>query len=458
MKQDKAQQLTKDESKSIRDSFVSNIVEVTGKHNHSVLVLSLPKSEVSIENTKGENIALKTMQVLRGRITFTDVNNKKLLLREINPISLKGVEESLITLASKQKNEALNNVCHNNSIDTPIASLKNQQKFIDEIKAAMGNLKMLVLPYFGIPKGVVAGTDEDKGVSLNRVYSWNDNISFAGYVPGDDLKKRCYYHPENISPNFYQYLVNEVKKAAAPQFITENGQKVTAANMFESPKEQGKYFFYARLDGIGLHPKVVQPDDVTAFMNKEVGVKEMFTKYYPTKMAKQLSNEEFDNLKLSNGKELTAFRIYKQRNEQKSNFGEYLLYAEMGQKRFHATPVSHDMLDVYFDKTQSKSQIAEHVIGEQLHLKSAYEKYKLSDNSIQEVRIRKTPNGDWLISANLQGEKGQTPERKLENNDLYALFKAKTATREQLAAKYLSEDIKDASRLKISTSVKNLKR
>ena len=46
----------------------------------------------------------------------------------------------------------------------------------------------------------------------------------------------------------------------------------------------------------------------------------------------------------------------------------------MGNKRFHATPLSHDQLDAYFDRTQSKGQIAEKVIGEQLHLKSAYEK------------------------------------------------------------------------------------
>ena len=48
-----------------------------------------------------------------------------------------------------------------------IATSEQQQKFIDEIKTAMGGLRMVVLPDFGTKKGVVAGTDEDKGVSLN---------------------------------------------------------------------------------------------------------------------------------------------------------------------------------------------------------------------------------------------------------------------------------------------------
>lgn len=332
--------------------------------------------------------------------------------------------------------------------DTISATSAQQQKFIDDIKAAMGTTRMVVLPDFGTQKGVVAGTGEDKGISLSRVYAWNDNISFAGSVPGDDAQKRRYYHPENIRPEFYDYLVNEVKKATAPQLITENGQKVTSANLYESPKQEGKYFFYARLDGVGLHPKAVKSQDVEAFMKQELSVKDMFEKYYPTKMAKQLSKEDFDSLRLSDGNELTKVRVYKQLDKNKSHFGKYLLYAEMGNKRFHATPLSHDQLDAYFDRTQSKGQIAEKVIGEQLHLKSAYEKYKLPENiPVQEVRVRKVPEGDWLISASL-GDKGQTPERKVSSNDLYSLFKSKTATREQLAAKYLTEDIKDLSRSK----------
>ena len=303
-----------------------------------------------------------------------------------------------------------------------IATSEQQQKFIDEIKTAMGGLRMVVLPDFGTKKGVVAGTDEDKGVSLNRVYAWNDNISFAGSVPGDDNNKRRYYHPENIRPEFYNYLISEVKKIAAPQLITENGQKVTSADLFESPKQEGKYLFYARLDGIGLHPKVVSEQDVDAFMKHELSVKDMFAKYYP--------------------REISKVRVYKQREEEKSQYGKYMLYAEMGDKRLHATPLQQNLLDAYFDKTQSKGQIAEKVLGEQLHLKSAYEKYELpKDIPVQEVRVRKVPDGGWLISANL-GELGQTAERKISSNDLYSLFKSKTATKEQLGAKYLMEDIK----------------
>lgn len=450
-------------AKELRDDFAKKIVDVAGKNNHHAFVLSLADNAIKVENSKGKEVQLASIQVLRGRVTFTDTDGNKLQLRDLASEGIRNLGKVIPPVAKEHANRL-----HSENVspkrtqeETATASVSvpsaQQQKFIEDIKSAMNGSKMVVLPDFGTKKGVVAGTDEDKGISLNRVYAWNDNVSFAGSVPGDDAKKRRYYHPENIHPEFYDYLVSEVKKAVAPQLVTENGQKVTSANLFESPKQEGKYFFYARLDGVGLHPKAVKEQDVDAFMKQEMSVKDMFAKYYPTKMAKQLGKEEFDSLKLSDGRELSTFRVYKQRNEAKPHFGEYMLYAEMGDKRFHATPLTHDQLDAYFDRTQSKSQIAEKVLGEQLHLKSAYEKYRLPDNgSVQEVRIRKIPDGDWVISASM-GEKGQTPERKMSNNDLYSLFKSKTATREQLAAKYLTEDIKELTQTKLQNRTQGLK-
>lgn len=444
----KSTKKTNDNAKEKRDDFNNKVVEIVGKNNHHAFLLPLSSKALNVETTKGETAILDKMQVLRGRVTFSDTEGNKFQLRELKTASIQQLAEVIPSAAKAYKQEHLSPQTEikpavQRTSATP--TTEQQQKFIDDIKAVMGGTKMVVLPYFGTKKGVVAGTDEDKGVSLNRVYAWNDNVSFAGSVPGDDSKKRRYYHPENIRPEFYNYLISEVQKAIAPQLITENGQKVTSANLFESPKQEGKYFFYARLDGVGLHPKAVKEQDVDAFMKNEISVKEMFAKYYPSKMVKQLSKDDFDNLKLSDGRELTNFRVYKQRNETKPHFGEYMLYAEMGDKRFHATPLTHDQLDMYFDRTQSKSQLAEKVIGEQLHLKTAYEKYRFPENiPVQEVRVRKGVDGAWLISATVK-DRGQTPERKMTNNDLYSLFKSKTASKEQLGAKYLTEDVKELS-------------
>ena len=339
----------------------------------------------------------------------------------------------------KKAAEAANKVADANA--PKVASQSEQDKFVADIKSLMGSMKSAPLPDFGTKEGVVAGIG-NKGVSLSRVYNWNDNISFQGTVPGDDSKKVRYYHPKDIRPEFYDYLTKEVKKSLEPQLVTENGKKVTNATLFQAADDRSKYLFTARLDGVGLHPKVVEPQDVDRYMKAEISVKDMFAKYYPTKMAKQLDQEQFNDLKLTDGRELTKFRVYKQQKEDKPHFGEYMMYAEMGDRRYHATPMSHDQLDAYFDRTLPKGKIAEKVIGEQLHLASAYQKYSLPPvEGIKVAPPRKTTDGSWVISASIDG-KGQTPERKLAGDDLYSLFKAKTATRGQLAAKYLNDDIK----------------
>lgn len=398
------------------------------------------------ENAKGEEVGLTALNVLRGRVTFQTTDGKKMQLRDfssrgLDKIFKDALEITAIAKIAKDKKaaEVTGKVTEMNA--PKVATQSEQDKFVADVKALMGSMKSVSLPNFGTKEGVVASAG-NKGVSLSRVYNWNDNISFQGTVPGDDSKQVRYYHPKDIRPEFYEYLTKEVKKSLEPQLVTENGKKVTNASLFQAKDDSNKYLFTARLDGVGLHPKVVEPQDVDKYMKAEMSVKDMFAKYYPTKMAKQLDQEQFNSLKLTDGRELTKFRVYKQQNEGKPHFGEYLMYAEIGDRRYHATPMSHDQLDAYFDKTMPKGKLAEKVIGEQLHLASAYSKYILPPVEGLSVATRKTTNGDWVISASIEG-KGETQEKKMTGDDLYSLFRAKSATKSQLAAKYLSEDIKE---------------
>ena len=85
------------------------------------------------------------------------------------------------------------------------------------------------------------------------------------------------------------------------------------------------------------------------------------------------------------------------------------------------------------------NQLIEKNFGERLHLKSAYEKYQLPEGvDPKGVRVAKDRNDNkWKVSVDL-GEKGQTSRHEISFDDGYSLFKARTATREQIAAKYLT--------------------
>lgn len=434
-------------TKEQRDKFTTDVVTIAGKNNHNAFVANFGKEVLKSENAKGKEVGLTGLNVLRGRVTFQTTEGEKMQLRDFSSRGLDKIYKDVLELTAiaqiaknKKAAELAGKVTERN--DPKVANQSEQDKFVADIKALMGSVKSAPLPNFGTKEGVVASAG-NQGISLSRVYNWNDNISFQGTVPGDDSKQVRYYHPKDIRPEFYDYLTKEVKKSLEPQLVTENGKKVTNASLFQAKDDSSKYLFTARLDGVGLHPKVVEPQDVDKYMKSEISVKDMFAKYYPTKMAKQLGQEQFNDLKLTDGRELTKFRVYKQQKEDKPHFGEYMMYAEMGDRRYHATPMTHDQLDAYFDRTIPKGKLAEKVIGEQLHLASAYQKYSLPP--VEGIKIappHKTSDGSWVISASIDG-KGQTPERKLAGDDLYSLFKSKTATREQLAAKYLNNDIKE---------------
>jgi hypothetical protein len=108
-----------------------------------------------------------------------------------------------------------------------------------------------------------------------------------------------------------------------------------------------------------------------------------------------------------------------------------------------STVMTFQDLNAYFDRVTTPARLVEKNFGEKLHLASAYEKYKLpEDVKVEGIRIAKDrQSGQWNISADL-GKLGVTTKKPLEFDDGFSYFTAKTASREQLAAKYLNTEIK----------------
>ena len=236
------------------------------------------------------------------------------------------------------------------------------------------------------------------------------------------------------------------KQHREPQMITVNGDKVSHAHTFRSNVNPENIFFTAKINGEDLKPQKMEAEDVKAYHDRTIGVEDLMKKYYPTKVMQKVSKEEFQAAnKLSDGRTIEKFAVFKEDNEKSKDYGKYRMYALVGNQKLFKT-LSHEDLNAYFDRVTTPKALVEKNFGEYLNLASAYEKYKLpegvklGDNA---VSIRKGADGDWVISAEL-GEKGHTPERKITKSDLYSFFNAHTATKDQLAAKYLSNDIKDA--------------
>jgi len=240
----------------------------------------------------------------------------------------------------------------------------------------------------------------------------------------------------------------KVAKPREPQMVTVNGEKVTHGHAFQSNQDPAKWYFTARIDGQQLRPQLMKAEDVTAYRKREVGVEALMQTYYPSKLAKKVTPEEYkaDN-KLSDGRIIDKIVVYKEHDEQRQDVGKYKLYTQVGEQKMSRT-MSKEDLNAYFDRVTTPSKLVEKNFGEQLHLASFYNQFKLEEG-VKEVRIAKNYDGDWTVSAKLADDR-TTGKHVLSWHDKQSLFSLKTATKEQLAARYLNSEIKEMNKEQVS--------
>mgnify|MGYP000997411264 CR=1 FL=1 len=239
---------------------------------------------------------------------------------------------------------------------------------------------------------------------------------------------------------------NKVKSGTEEEeMVTANGEKVTHGHAYQSTTNPADWYFTAKIDGQQLKPQKMDAADLAAYQNKEMTVPQLMERYYPTKLMPKVSEEAFRMPMEIAGPDgsitVNKFNVYKEKDEQRPDFGKYKFYVQVGDTNMSAV-ASHQDLNAYFDRVATPNQLIEKNFGERLHLKSAYEKYQLPEGvDPKGVRVAKDKNDNkWKVSVDL-GEKGQTSRHEISFDDGYSLFKTKTATREQIAAKYLNTEI-----------------
>ena len=235
------------------------------------------------------------------------------------------------------------------------------------------------------------------------------------------------------------------RKPRNPQMVTANGEKVTHGHAYQSKENPELWYFTAKMDGKQLKPQRMDAADLAAYQKKEMTVPQLMERYYPTKLLPKVPEEAFKMPKPIAGAEgsvtMEKFNVYKEKDEQRPDYGKYKFYAQVGNAKMSAV-ASREDLNAYFDRVITPEKLVERNFGERLHLKSAYEKYKLPEGvDMKGVRVAKDhADNKWKVSVDM-GEKGRTSKKEISFDDGYSLFKAKTATRDQIAAKYLNTEI-----------------
>lgn len=235
------------------------------------------------------------------------------------------------------------------------------------------------------------------------------------------------------------------RKPREPQMITANGDKVTHGHAFQG-KDTQDWYFTAKLNGEQLKPQRMDPADLAAYQKKEITVPQLMERYYPTKLMEKVPEVAFKTPNVITGPDgnmtIDKFNVYKEKDETKEDYGKYKFYAKIGDKQMSTIPSRQD-LNAYFDRVMTPGQLVEKNFGERLHLSSHYQQFKLPEGIDKEqIRIAKDrSDGKWKVSVDL-GERGKTEKIELSFDDGFSLYKTKTATREQIAAKYVGNEVK----------------
>lgn len=237
------------------------------------------------------------------------------------------------------------------------------------------------------------------------------------------------------------------RKPREPQMVTVNGEKVTHGHAYQSKTNPEDWYFTAKLDGQQLKPQKMDPADLAAYQKKELTVPQLMERYYPTKLMPRVPETAYQVPNVIVGPDrnnltVDKFNVYKEKDEQRADFGRYKFYAQIGEQKMSAVASRHD-LNAYFDRVMTPGQLVERNFGDRLHLRSHYEQFSLPEGvDPKSVRVAKDRSDDkWKVSVDL-GEHGRTSKKEISFDDGFSLFKAKTATRAQIAAKYLGDEIR----------------
>lgn len=231
-----------------------------------------------------------------------------------------------------------------------------------------------------------------------------------------------------------------------PQMVTVNDDKVTHGHAYQSNTNPEDWYFTAKINGQQLKPQKMDAADVIAYENREIGVPELMARYYPTKLMPRVPEEAFKYPNVLAGPSgpltIDKFNVYKETDETRADYGKYKFFVQVGDKKMSA-PASREDLNAYFDRVVTPGQLVERNFGERLHLPSHYAQFRLPEaidpNGVWIYKDRS--DNKWKVSAGLGEGRGRTSKQELSFDDGYSYFHEKSATREQIAAKYLGQEI-----------------
>lgn len=317
------------------------------------------------------------------------------------------------------------------SLPDNIKELDNKMKAEKEIvKKQYNNDAVVSLKY--LTTGVISNISQEK---LNLLVA---ELKAVNVTISNDILSHT---EQNIKDEKKE---ETIKQPREPQMVTVNGDIITHGHIMTSKDKEVPNKFVARLNDKWLMPIPVSKQTTADYLEGKITAKELIEQCYPTKIMPKVAPEEYKfpcTLETPQGNiTIERFNPYKESNQNSQDFGKYKFFAEIDGKNMSAL-ADQASLNEYFDRVKTPAQIVEKIFGEKLHLASHYEQYKLPEYvKFENVAVFKPKDQkQYLVMVEIAGVGKKA--KPISSDDCTAFYNEKTATKEQLAAKYLSGDI-----------------
>ena len=127
------------------------------------------------------------------------------------------------------------------------------------------------------------------------------------------------------------------RKPREPQMVTADGGKVTHGHAYQGKDNPEDWYFTAKIDGQQLKPQKMDAADLAAYQKKELTVPQLMERYYQTKLMPKVPEDTYRFPRQMEGAEgavaIEKFNVYKEKDEQRPDFGRYKFYAQVGDAR-----------------------------------------------------------------------------------------------------------------------------
>lgn len=237
----------------------------------------------------------------------------------------------------------------------------------------------------------------------------------------------------------------EKQERREPQMVTCNGDKITHAHCFKA-KDSDNWFVTAKINDVPLRARLMHPNDVESVMNKTMSVPQMMEKYYPTKIAPKVKTSDYrlpQGISTPEGDfVVNRFNVYKETNPHSDDYGKYRFYTQVGEHKMSCT-ASREDLDAYFDRVTTPVNLIIKNFGDRLGMKEHYQQFHLPESvnlESKNILINKNENTNRFQISVKVPDKGLTPVKEISYEDRQ-VYLSKIATKSQLAAKYLNDEI-----------------